>query len=187
MTASVERMAVAAMRQAALRYARHGWPVLPGSFRAWPDETIANRLLVAPKYVDGPPIASLDRVQIARWWSCTPYPVLVPTGELFDAFDVSLPTATRAARLLEQKQIRTPMLALPDDTVRLLVSPDTSARHTLAHSGAIRLLTMGDWTPVPPLVVSGAQLRWIISPEETDWIVADSWTARLALQLSAPG
>src|SRR5882672_1484370 len=80
------------LRHAALRYAEHGWDVLPGAyltgdrFCCGPGcQTVACH----PAWMDWPELASHDPRLVSSWWTGRPYSVLLATGRAFDALEVS--------------------------------------------------------------------------------------------------
>ena len=100
----------AKLRKAAVRYAEHGWHVLPGAYLVGQhagrhakerrfDCGEAGCRTVACHPVPGRAyLPTRSPAVVAEWWRTHPYSVLFPTGHAFDVLEVSA-TLGRAALL----------------------------------------------------------------------------------------
>jgi hypothetical protein len=147
------------IRAAAVDLARHGWPVLPGTYQlaahtAW---------LGKPAAAGVEPIAPLwqlatttDPDEALEWWTRRPYSVLLACGAKVSAVEVS---ALHGQRALDQHSLleRGPIAATPFGSWLFFVrSDDEQLRPELggaAHGN-------GAWLPLPPTTREGQPYRW---------------------------
>jgi hypothetical protein len=168
------------LRRAARRYARHGWPVVPGAYLA------GDRFTCGPlcPTVSGHPAlhrwqsqASTDLSDVDMWWSGEGYGVLLATGHAFDAIEVPAAVGLAAARAA----VLGPAAVTPGGRWLFLVRPGTPLRPELERPDVVRH-AHGSWIPAPPTRVPGGRVRWDVSPAATGWQLPD---ARLVHQVLA--
>lgn len=175
--------------EAALQYARRGWPVLPGA--AWNGRrfvvggsgAIAHRLRpVVPRT-----FASADPHQVAKWWGVDEEwepSVLLVVGPAFDV--VSVAGAVAAGLLFTRafQKAGGPVVFRPDSgAAHFLLEPGGARRLRSTAPPAIRPLAAGSWIPAPPtLVGNGARVSWWCHPARSGWrpMAADAFLAAVA-------
>jgi Bifunctional DNA primase/polymerase, N-terminal len=80
------------LRRAALRYAEHGWDVLPGAFLSGDRFSCGpgcQTVACHPAWMDWREIISHDQRLVGTWWTALPYSVLLATGRAFDVLEIS--------------------------------------------------------------------------------------------------
>jgi hypothetical protein len=177
-----------AMRRAALRYAHHGWPVLPGA------------PLVGKRYVCGPlcptvgPHPSIEEwerraswqvADVERWWASVANSVLLATGRVFDVIDVPGKLGRSAARAASIG----PVAVTPSDRWMFFVKPGDALRPDLSSRPDLVLHGNGSWIPAPPTRTPDGRVRWEIHPIVTGWRLPRPHVVQqvLASQLHTPG
>jgi hypothetical protein len=161
------------LRRAALRYAEHGWQVIPGA------------VLINERYVCGPlcptiavhpavdqweTAASSESSDVDGWWRNAPYSVLLATGGAFDVIDV--PALVGAAAL---RRIRTaPVAVNPDGRWMFLVAPGSALRPELSAQHDVVLHGRGSWIPAPPTRTPAGKVHWEVHPGDVGWRVPES-------------
>ncbi|MET8575506.1 bifunctional DNA primase/polymerase [Streptomyces sp. NPDC005012] len=168
---------------AALGFARWGWPVLPGAAPgpggrggcACPDPEC--RFPGAHPFDPELLAATADARMVRWWWGNRPSaPVLLATGEGAAPCAVSLPAvaAARAVAELEREGVRLgPVVASPTRWA-LLVRPYSLERlGELLHAqdmvpGSLRFHGQGGYLALPPSVTGQGRVRWVREPESGD-------------------
>jgi hypothetical protein len=172
------------VREAAVRYAAHGWPVLPGTYQfaehsGWLGkhgsiglEPIAD--LWATATITHPD-AAMDR------WTQRPFSVLLACGHAVNAVEVPFAHGARALRSLESDE-RGPVVATPSGSSLFLVrASDEPLRPELASTGHAHLHDAGTWLPLPPTRREGVPYRWRVNPLATEWALPSSADVQRAL------
>ena len=95
----------------ALVLADHRWPVLPGTF--WQGRRSPDAPCSGPVPVGGLAAATCDREAVVEWWSALPYSVLLPTGSVLDAIEVSAPVGRRLSAYLTRSGVVAPAGTTP--------------------------------------------------------------------------
>ncbi|MGP4014280.1 bifunctional DNA primase/polymerase [Saccharopolyspora sp. 5N708] len=160
---------------AAIRYAGHGWPVLPGS-------AFNGRRYVVPgtrKVTDGVRplvarnLATTDPEQAARWWQgaddrVVPT-VLLRSGPAFGFVSVAANLAKLALRTGVWQSQPGPVL-YREDLVRayFLVSAGNLAISGHQPSEVVEL-ARGGWVVAPPSRTFGVDVVWWVAPETVQW------------------
>jgi Bifunctional DNA primase/polymerase, N-terminal len=188
----------ATLRRAAIRYARHGWPVIPGAFLIH-DRYLCGPLCPTvgchPAIDDWQRQATVDPATIAGWWADTPYSVLLATGHAFDVIDVPARLGRPACQLLGAGGDARPGASAasgasagagPVAETRtgrwmFLVSPRGRLRAELA--GQLDVVIHGEqsWIPAPPTRSPAGPIRWVVSPAAAAWRLPDSRLVQRAL------
>jgi hypothetical protein len=161
------------LRRAALRYAEHGWRVIPGA------------ALINDRYVCGPlcptvavhpavdeweSTASSDWSDVDGWWRNSPHSVLLATGDTFDVIEVSAEAGAAAVQRLRT----VPVVADPAGRWMFLVALGTTLVPELRESRDTVLHGAGSWIPAPPTRTPGGRVRWEVHPAEVAWRVPES-------------
>lgn len=150
----------AAIGEAALRYAWHGWPIAPGGQPTPPRDDGWPAPLPGALPYRGP----MSTNDVVRHWH-HPHPVLLAAGLTIDAFQLSQRDGTA---LLDKLGQHGPVAALPDGHWLLFIEtgqplPEELLGPTVRYHGA------GSWVPLPPTRLGQRQLTWHIDPASTGW------------------
>ncbi|MFI9381684.1 bifunctional DNA primase/polymerase [Kutzneria sp. NPDC052558] len=161
------------LRQAALGYAAHGWPVVPAAFF----DGTRYACVQADCVEDGPhPVwrlwqgrASTDPDVVASWYRLFSFAVALPTGTVFDVVEIPEPTAVRVQGALVEHRTPTPIAMWRERGVRLFwVSTGFPLDDRLtAVNGRVR--GEGNWVPAPPTPTRRGPMDWALPPEHADW------------------
>src|SRR5215510_4063012 len=115
------------LRRAALRYAEHGWRVIPGA-ALMNDRYVCGPLCptiaVHPALDHWETAASSDWSDVDRWWRKAPCSVLLATGDRFDVIEVSARVGAAAAQVVRG----VPAAVAPSGRWMFLVEAGTSLR-----------------------------------------------------------
>ncbi|MEJ3747337.1 bifunctional DNA primase/polymerase [Actinomycetes bacterium KLBMP 9797] len=182
------------LRRAALRFADHDWPVTPGACLGGERFDCARpgcpTIGCHPALEAWEAAASTDPERIADWWRQRPHTVLLATGRAFDVLDVSAHLGLRvlgAARLYAgvigagRGQVRGPVAVAPTGRWMFFVRPGDPLRPELADSLDVVRHGPGSWVPAPPTRLPEGPVRWSVSPEETSWLLPDSYAVQAML------
>lgn len=182
-------------RGAALEYAEHGWPVLPGS--AW-----NGRRYQVPgtnKTTDGvrPTVprnyATTHAGTITGWWSADDKlvpTVLLRSGLAFDVLSVARSLAEIALQHPAFHNNAGPVVFRPDQgRAYFIVTPGEIPPSGFGgEPGEITLLESGSWILVPPARTGpGVNVVWRVMPKSIEWKVARSDVVRDVLKVVAQG
>lgn len=163
------------LRQAALDYAAHGWPVVPAAFF----DGARYACVQADCVEDGPhPVwrlwqgrASTDPDVVASWYRLFSFAVALPTGGVFDVVEIPEPAAARVQSALAGRGTPTPVAVWRERGVRLFwVRPGLPADERLAKLNA-RIRGEGGWVPAPPTPTRRGPMQWSLPPEQVDWAI----------------
>lgn len=184
------------LRQAALHYAAHGWPVAPaiGFVPAWwrgsgmlqcacRAAERCDQPGVHPTSADWSQYATTDTATIYRWWSAGTPNVLLAPGTTFDVWVAPPAVGATATALLERDLLSVPTMHAADAS-RLFFTRPAAPGASLSHVGISRLST-GDYVPAPPSWHGGWRRdKWSLSP---DVGALPSWERVALLLLEAAG
>ncbi|MGH3694151.1 MAG: bifunctional DNA primase/polymerase [Pseudonocardiaceae bacterium] len=165
------------IRAAAVDLARHGWPVLPGTYRlaehgAWLGKRGAAGLEPAAPLWQ---LATTTDPEVAlEWWTRRPYSVLLACGTGVNAVEVPATHGQRAlARLLPSE--RSPVAATPFSSWLFFVRGNGEPlRPELAANAHGQLHAAGAWLPLPPTAREGVPYRWKVPPSGVGWVLSAS-------------
>lgn len=184
----------ARLRNWALRYASHGWEVLPGAWLS--DGRFDCGRPGCPTIGCHPALdrwdqeASTEPRRVAAWWRRHPHAVLLATGRSFDVLEVPANLGVRAlgaarvrARFGLTRPIPTrgPVAVTPTGRWMFLVRPGAALHPDLAQCPDIVQHGPDSWIPAPPTLLPEGPVRWAVSPEETRWRLPDAWLVQEAL------
>lgn len=179
------------LRNAALRYAEHGWDVTPGAPLTGGRFDCARpgcpTMGCHPALEGWEDAATSDRGRVADWWQRHAHAVLLPTGLAFDVLEAPAHLGLRvlgAARLHAgivgpgRGQVRGPVAVTPTGRWMFLVRPGDPLRPELDESLDVVRHGRGSWIPAPPTRLPEGVVRWSVSPEETRWRLPDSYAVQ---------
>lgn len=172
------------IRAAAVRYTKHGWPVLPGTYQfaehsGWLGkggsvglEPVADLWATA---IITDPDAAMDQ------WTQRPYSVLLACGHTVSAVEVPFARGTQALGSLTRSE-RGPVVATPSRSCLFLVqASDEPLQPELAAAANVQLHGPGSWLPLPPTRRHGVPYRWQVTPSATEWALPTSADIQRAL------
>jgi len=174
--------------RAALRYASHGWPVVPGTFAGATEGSHACRRVAClvrgahPAVPDWPTACTVEPGRIAQWWARDRYLIVLPTGIAFDALEVpaDLGAAVRQELVRAHGGPTAPIALAPNGRWQVLVSPGARLRAELADRAGVMLHGLGSWVAGPPSPLPTGAMRWLVPPQAVNWTPADAglvqWT-----------
>lgn len=168
----------------ALGLADHGWPLLPGTYwqaGRWTGTVDAPRSGPAAVPEDGVAEASCVRATIDAWWSERPYSILMATGVVGDAIEVSALVGRRVCALLRTWGVVTPVAATPTGRWWFLVRAGEALRPELASRTDVVQHGRGSWVAAPPSELPQGIVHWRVPPSACDWRLPDPADLQLAL------
>ncbi len=173
------------LRRAAVRYATHGWDVVPGAFleadrfRCGPG---CRTVSCHPYLASWESSACHDPQTVSALWAEAPYSVLLATGRTFDALEVPAYLGASADR----GDLRGPVALTPAGRWLLLVRSGATLRPELAGRPDIVLHGRGSWIPAPPTRLPEGRTQWTVAPEEVCWRLPEPWAVQAALVAALP-
>jgi hypothetical protein len=179
------RLRTFSLRRSALRYAAHGWAVVPGACLLGPRFSCGlgcRTVSVHPAIEPWRDHATTDPDEVAAVWSRRPYTVLLATGDAFDVLDVPAYIGMTAART-----VRGPVAVTPLGRYMFLVRPGAELRSELAQQHSVVLHGKHSWIPAPPTRTPRGHVRWTVTPQQTDWQLPESARVQDALVATIPG
>lgn len=168
----------------ALALADHGWPVVPGTFwqgRRWAGMAGAPRSCSVPVLPDGGAGATCDTSAIAGWWSELPYSVLLATGCVLDAIEVSPPVGRRLSTHLRDCGVVAPAGTTPTGRWWFLVTAGEPLRPELESRSDVILHGRGSWVVAPPSQDAQGVVEWRVSPSSDNPTPPDTYNVQSAL------
>lgn len=176
---------------AAMEYAEHGWPVLPGS--TWNGRRYqipgTNRITDGVRPTVPRNYATTRGSTITEWWGLRG--PLVPTvllrsGLAFDVLSVARPLAELVIKHTAFCNNAGPVAFRPDKgRAYFMVTPgEIPATGFGGDPGEIVLMESGSWILVPPARLSpGVNAVWLVTPEHVGWKLATFEIVRDVLSL----
>lgn len=150
------------LREAALRYAWHGWPIVPGT----PPSTKCADDWPVPLEAALPYRGPISTNDVARYWQDEACPLLLVTGLTIDVVEVR---QSLGSTLLEKAGRHGPVAVLPGRRWLFLVEAgkpppdDDLLGRKVRHHGA------GSWVPLPPTRLGQRPMRWHTDPASVRW------------------
>jgi len=168
------------LRRAAVRYAEHGWDVVPGAWLAGTrfrcDEAGCYTVACHPAVPDQEAAAGHEAARVRAAWRPRPHGVLLATGRALDALEVP---ATLGRFALGQAQ--GPVAVAPSGRWLFLVRPGQCLRPELRDRPDVVLHSRGSWIAVPPTALPGSRMRWEVDPDETGWRLPEAYPLQVQL------
>jgi hypothetical protein len=189
----------AKLRRVAVRYAEHGWHVVPGAYlvgnrvgrhvkaRRFDCGEIGCRTVACHPALGGwETMPRLPVQAVTEWWRVHPYTVLLASGHAFDVLEV--PAVLGRAALLGNGFVaaRGPVAVTPGDRWMFFVRPGHGLLPELVQHQDVVLHGLGSWVPAPPSPQFGGRIRWESAPEEHNWRPAEPYAVQ-RLMLDAIG
>lgn len=189
----------AVLRRAALHYAQHGWPVVPGAFPSAGgfrcDRAGCPTRGCHPALEDWWEAASSHPTTVANWWLRRGHSVLFPTGIAFDVIETPAELGTPVARGCREGCLppasgrprssdsvpSCPVSVTPDGRWMFFVHPGEELRRELAERLDVLLHADCSWVPAPPTRFPEGRVRWQVSPAVVDWRLGDPRKVQRAL------
>lgn len=175
------------LRAAALDYAAHGWPVIPGSFwqagewTGWADPPTHDAVAPAPVTVGGVSDASRIAAEISAWWSGLPYSVLLATGTAVDAIEVPAAVGRRVRSVLQSMDVNAPIAVTPVGQWWFGMAAGEPLRPELASMAEVLLRSRGSWVVAPPCAYPEGEVQWRSTPEDCGWRLPDPYDVQYAV------
>jgi Bifunctional DNA primase/polymerase, N-terminal len=179
------RLRTLSLRRSALRYASHGWGVVPGACLVGTRFTCGlgcRTVAVHPAREPWSDHVTTDPVEISDVWARRPHSVLLATGEAFDVLDVPAYIGVPAVRT-----VRGPVAVTPLGRYMFLVRPGAELRGELAQQHSVVLHGRQSWITAPPTRTPHGFVRWTVAPQHTEWELPDSPRVQDALVATIPG
>jgi hypothetical protein len=168
------------MRRAALRFADHGWPVVPGAYLTldrYACGPLCPTVACHPAVDSWEKAASTDPTDVDIWWERMPYSVLLATGHAFDVIEVP----TRIGLPASRAAVLGPVAVAPAGRWMFLVEPGDGLLPALAEQTDVVQHSGGSWIPAPPTRTLDGRIRWEIPPAVTEWRLPHPYTVQRAL------
>lgn len=160
------------LHRAAVRFAGHGWPVVPGAYltggRFECGHPGCPTTSCHPAMARWEEAATDDPARAGRWWRTARYSVLLVTGRAFDVLEVPAPLGARA--IGSPRWGGGPVAATPAGRWMFLVRPGTPLRRELDRPDVVRH-ARGSWIPAPPTRTPAGAVWWVVSPPEVGWLL----------------
>ncbi|MBV9315247.1 MAG: bifunctional DNA primase/polymerase [Pseudonocardia sp.] len=175
----------AELRAGALCLVDHGWPVVPGTWwhgggwRGLPPEMVSG-LAKAPGWDSVPAVfggvaaATCDAARVARWWSRSPFSVLVATGEKLDVVEIPAWLGRRVTSTLRRVGVMAALAATPSGRWWFPVTPGSSIHSDLAGRTDVVLHGLGSWVMAPPSEREDGLVHWRVTPSACGWRLPES-------------
>ncbi|MFC4004922.1 bifunctional DNA primase/polymerase [Prauserella oleivorans] len=174
-------------------YARHGWPVLPGSVwdgRKWVVPGTRRKTSTIEPYL-GLGAATTNVTQVLRWWHAD-YALrpsaLLRAGTAFSALSLPRTIAVDVLQTLLFREHPGPVLYRPDERRAYFLMQPHDARLvvTRCDSRTARFVPDGEVIVAPPSQLEHSlRTTWWVTPEESRWRPADAEMLAAALQIHA--
>lgn len=144
------------VRDAAVSYVRHGWPVRPARLTS----------IAVSGFCDD---AITDAEEALETWTRAPYPILLACGSFVEAIEVPDLVSRNAIHALRIAGLLGPIIAAPFGTDYLLAS--AGQRRSDLEDGDLvgRQLAPRERLVLPPTAVDAPLHRWRISPTAVGW------------------
>ena len=177
------------LRAEAVGLAWRGWPVLPGTYPAasqqgvaqWAGRSGVEHHGPVPVHHDWQERLGTEPEQVAAWWAGRSYSLLVATGRVVDAIEVSADFGRRAASALREIGIPVPIAATPSGRWMFLVASGQKLRADLVAHSDVRHYAEGEYIPLPPTPVQHGVVHWRVKPQICGWNLPESHIVQNAL------
>lgn len=151
------------VRDAAVNYVRHGWPVRPS---VQTSSGAGSAPVIGENEITDPDVA-------LSTWTRAPHPILLSCGSVVAAIEISSLVSRNALDALRAAEVLGPIIAAPFGTDYLLVAPGDQVHQLEDDDLAGRPLAHGSQVILPPTAVDEPLYRWRISPTAVAWKLPD--------------
>jgi hypothetical protein len=168
------------LRRAAVRYAEHGWDVVPGAVRCGDRFRCVSRcptIACHPDWAGWEQTATRDPSWVAALWAFRPRAILLATGAAFDVLEVPACLGTGG----ERGAGRGPVAVTGTGRWMFLVRPGGALGGDFANRPDVVLHGRGSWIPAPPTLTLDGRVRWLVDPEEVSWRLPDAQSIQAKL------
>ncbi|MGH3997791.1 MAG: bifunctional DNA primase/polymerase [Pseudonocardiaceae bacterium] len=165
------------LRAEAIGFARHGWPVVPGSYlrgshwvgmpTSW--RTGVERPGSVPVHSDWAQLAGCGPERVAELWSGHPFSVLLATGMGLDVLNLPAELGRATAVGLRVVGVPVPIAATPTGRWLLPVLGGGALHHELDDHPDVLLHAEGAWVPLPPSPYPPGVVHWRVKPGMCGW------------------
>ncbi|MEC3979542.1 bifunctional DNA primase/polymerase [Amycolatopsis sp. H20-H5] len=158
------------LRAEAIGLAWRGWPVMPG---ANPDSITDEDDLTwrrpVPAKDNWRELLGTHAHEAATWFNDRTHSLLVATGTVLDAIEVSDELGKRAARLLRATGHPAPIVAMPNGRWLFLTTVADHIPAELADQATIQWHGADSYIPLPPSPFQLGVVHWRVKPEVWGW------------------
>lgn len=179
------------LRRAAIRYARHGWDVVPGAWleghRFVCGRPTCRITSCHPAFDEWERLAGHDLNLVSQWWRHRPWAVLLTTGRAFDALEVPADLGDAVTRHDSFPIMGGPVITTPGNRWLFLVQPGGGLSPRLASRPDVVLHGRRSWIPAPPTRDAEDAVRWRVSPGTIGYRLGDpGWIQSIILDNLPP-
>jgi hypothetical protein len=153
------------LREAAVAYAHHGWPIRP---------SVRFSCGIGVPLVDDDDAEIMAPKMVLETWTRAPYPILLRCGSRIEAIEVSSFVSRCALDNLRAAGVLGPIVAASFDTDYLLVAAGDASSELVGNDAGWRRLAAGSLLVLPPTAIDEPLHRWRISPAAVGWMLPDS-------------
>jgi hypothetical protein len=174
----------AELRSSAFELADHGWPVFPGTYwqtDRWIGQDGESSVGLAPIDADGPARAARAAGELDERWVDRPFSVLLATGLMVDAIEVSALVGRRVCAMLRENDLVVPVAATPTGRWWFAVRAGEALRPELASRADVQLHSRGSWVAAPPSEGPQGVVHWRVPPPACGWNLPDPCGLQVAL------
>ncbi len=175
------------LRAEAISFARHGWPVVPGSYPRgshWVGTPRVGMPRVGmppslrtgvgqhgsvPVHPDWTQLAGCGPERVAELWSGHPFSVLLATGMGVDVLDLPAELGRATAIGLRVVGVGVPVAATPSGRWLLPVLGGGALHRELDDHPDVVLHAEGDWVLLPPSPCLPGVVHWRVKPGMCGW------------------
>ena len=173
------------LRRVAVRYAEHGWDVVPGAVRCGDRFRCVSQCPTTachPDWTSWELTATRDPEWVWALWAFRPRAILLATGRRFDVLEVPAYLGAGMAR----GAVRGPVAVTGAGRWMFLVRPRAALCRDLADRPDVVLHGKGSWIPAPPTLTLEGRVRWLVHPEEVSWQLPDAHVVQAQLTRALP-
>lgn len=157
------------IRDEAVAFASHGWPVLPGTYQVDDEWLGKQRAAGLEPIADIWTMASTTDPTVAQdWWTRRPYSILLACGIMVDAFEVPQDQSEEAMMRLRARKVLGPVTMTPFGSLLIFARTDVVDADQVLGS-EIQWHSDGAWVPLPSTTRCGVPYRWRGAPKESGW------------------
>jgi hypothetical protein len=158
------------LRAEAIGLAWRGWPVMPGANpEAITEEDDLTWRRPVPAKDNWRELLGTHAHEAATWFNDKTHSLLVATGTVLDAIEVTDELGKRAARLLRATGHPAPIVAMPNGRWLFLTTVADHIPAELAGQATIQWHGADSYIPLPPSPFQHGVVHWRVKPEVWGW------------------